>query len=92
MVNRFLATPEAVAQAVREARAERGLSQAEVARAAGVGRRFVVELEAGHPRAELAKVLAVLQAVGVHAMALPAPPAPGPLEEVDLTAAVARFA
>ncbi|BDH57364.1 hypothetical protein MTP03_23030 [Tsukamurella sp. PLM1] len=72
-VERFLNTPDAVAAAVRDGRTAQGLAQAELARRAGVGRRFVVDLEAGHPRAELGKVLAVLSALGIHATALPAP-------------------
>jgi HTH-type transcriptional regulator/antitoxin HipB len=92
VVNRFLTTPDAVAQAVRAARTEAGLSQAALAARAGVGRRFVVDLESGHPRAELAKVLAVLEALDIHAMALPAPSVTRRLEDVDLDAVVARFA
>jgi HTH-type transcriptional regulator/antitoxin HipB len=92
MERRFLTSAQAVAQAVRQARQQAGLSQVDLAAKAGVGRRFVVDLEAGHPRAELAKVLAVLEAVGIHAMALPAPPVTRTLQDVDLDAVVARFA
>ncbi|MDR1265342.1 MAG: helix-turn-helix transcriptional regulator [Propionibacteriaceae bacterium] len=74
MEYRFLDSPEAVAAAVRQGRAARRLSQADLAAEAGVGRRFVSDLENGHPRAELGKVLAVLRALGVHATALPAVP------------------
>lgn len=66
------ATPAAVADAVdriggvvRRARKEQGLTQAEVARRAGVSRVFVIDLEAGHPRAELGKALAVLDVLGL---------------------------
>ncbi|MDR1998601.1 MAG: helix-turn-helix transcriptional regulator [Frankiaceae bacterium] len=92
MRDRFLTTPEAVGQAVREGRKEAGWSQAELAVRAGVGRRFVVDVEAGHPRAELAKVLALLDAVGVHATALPAAPAPMRPQDVNLDEVIARFA
>ncbi|MDR2973195.1 MAG: type II toxin-antitoxin system Y4mF family antitoxin [Propionibacteriaceae bacterium] len=92
MERRFLTSPEAVAATVRAARKRAGLSQAELALKAGVGRRFVVDVEAGHPRAELGKVLAVLDAVGVHALALPPPPVTRTLEDVDLDQVVARFA
>jgi len=88
----FLATPEAVGQAVRQARLGAHLTQAQLARAAGVGRRFIVDVEAGHPRAELAKVLAVLEAVGIHAMALPAAPERKGPDGVNLDEVVARFA
>jgi HTH-type transcriptional regulator/antitoxin HipB len=92
MERRFLTSPQAVAVTVRAARKRAGLSQAELALKAGVGRRFVVDVEAGHPRAELGKVLAVLDAVGVHALALPAPPVTRTLDDVDLDQVVARFA
>ena len=87
----FLTTPERVAQVVRSRREGAGLSQAALAARAGVGRRFVMELEAGHPRAELGKVLAVLSALGVHATALPGPPMRSG-DDVDLHEVVSRFA
>jgi len=92
MVTMFLGTSDAVAAAVREQRNLAGLSQAELAVRAGVGRRFIVDLEAGHPRAELAKVLAVLDALGIHALALPSEPVPHDLDSVDLDAVIERFA
>lgn len=92
MLNKFLATTEAVAETVHTQRLANGWSQAELAAKAGVGRRFVVDLEAGHPRAELAKVLSVLDALGVHALALPSEPVPHDLDAVDLDAVVERFA
>jgi HTH-type transcriptional regulator / antitoxin HipB len=84
MKRRFLTTPEAVAAAVRETRTELGLSQAQLARKARVGRRFIVGIEAGHPRAELGKVLDVLEALDIHATALPAPPVTKTLHDIDL--------
>jgi y4mF family transcriptional regulator len=49
------------------ARARRGLglTQRELALAAGVGERFIVELEAGKATAQLGKALAVAQAAGL---------------------------
>lgn len=73
MKRRSLHTPEAVAEAIREGRASMKLSQAQLARNAGVGRRFIVDVESGHNRAELGKVLDVLKALDIHAMALPGP-------------------
>jgi y4mF family transcriptional regulator len=52
-------------EAVRQARRHKGLSQQEVATAAGVGRRFIVELEGGKATAEIGLVLAVCRAAGV---------------------------
>ncbi len=50
---------------VREARIAQGLRQDQLAAAAGVGIRFLVELEGGKPTVRLAKVLAVLDALGL---------------------------
>jgi HTH-type transcriptional regulator/antitoxin HipB len=49
------------------ARARRalGLTQRELALAIGVGERFIVELEAGKPTAQLGKALAAAKAAGM---------------------------
>lgn len=49
---------------VRQRRKEAGLSQAELAKAAAVGRRFVSELEGGKPTVRLDRVLAILAVFG----------------------------
>jgi len=49
---------------VRTTRKASGLRQDELAGAAGVGVRFIVDLEAGKPTAQLAKALQVLAALG----------------------------
>ena len=89
---RFLSTPEAVAAAVRAARASRGWTQSELAVRAHVGRRFVADLEAGHPRAELAKVLSVLDSLDIHALAVPSVLTSALVDDIDLDAVLARFA
>ncbi len=71
----FIDTPQRLAEVVASRRAELGLTQADLAARAGVGRRFIVDLEHGHPRAELAKVLGVLDALGLHPRAIPVAPA-----------------
>lgn len=76
---KYIHTIERLAEVIQEQRHQLGLTQAEVAQRAGVGRRFVVDLERGHPRAEFAKVLAVLDAVGVEPLAVPVVD-PGPAE------------
>ncbi|WP_370524013.1 type II toxin-antitoxin system Y4mF family antitoxin [Cellulomonas sp. APG4] len=53
------------AAAIRAARRARGLTQAQLAERAGVGRQWLVALEKGHDRAELGKVIAVLSALGL---------------------------
>ena len=57
-------TPSDIAGIVRTARKAQGLRQDELAGAAGVGVRFIVDLEAGKPTAQLGKALQVLQALG----------------------------
>ena len=56
--------PEELGKTIREARRDAGLTQAQVAAAAGVGLRFLIELEAGKPTAQLGKTLAVLTILG----------------------------
>lgn len=53
-----------VAAMIRGLRAERGLSQAELARRAGVSRKWIYEFEAGKPTAELGLVIRVLERLG----------------------------
>lgn len=50
--------------ASREARKRLGLTQPQLALAAGVGVRFIVDLEAGKPTVRLESVLRVLDALG----------------------------
>jgi y4mF family transcriptional regulator len=60
---------------VRQARLAQGLRQDQLAAAAGVGLRFLVELERGKPTVRLDKVLAVLSALGCGLDVMP-PPVP----------------
>lgn len=52
--------------AVANARRELGLTQRELALAINSGERFIVNLEAGKPTAQLGKALAAARAVGIH--------------------------
>lgn len=52
-------------EAVRRVRKAKGLRQAELALAAGTGRRFIVDLEHGKQTAQLGEVLRVLRALGL---------------------------
>jgi len=65
--------PEELGKTIREARRDAGLTQAQVAAAAGVGLRFLIELEAGKPTAQLGKTLAVLSILGCR-LRIDAPP------------------
>ena len=69
-------TPAALGQVVRDTRKASGLRQDQLAGAAGVGLRFVVDLEAGKPTAQLGKTLQVLAALGVALELRPPPPLP----------------
>ena len=71
-------TPAALGQAVHGARKQLGLTQPQLALAAGVGVRFVVELEAGKPTVRLEKVLNVLHALGGQVLLEGLPAAPRP--------------
>lgn len=51
-------------QALRAARKQLGLTQSQLALAAGVGLRFIVDLEAGKPTLRLENVLRVIEALG----------------------------
>ncbi len=58
-------TPAAVGAMIRARRQDRGLSQQSLAEATCVSRKFLIDLEAGHERAELGKTLAILAALGL---------------------------
>jgi HTH-type transcriptional regulator/antitoxin HipB len=51
--------------AVREARAKRHMTQADLARRAGVSREWLVRFEHGHPRLEAQLILDTLDAAGL---------------------------
>ncbi|WP_173514122.1 MULTISPECIES: helix-turn-helix transcriptional regulator [Sinorhizobium] len=57
-------SPADIGALVRSARKEQNLRQDELAGVAGVGLRFIVDLEAGKPTAQIGKVLQVLQTLG----------------------------
>lgn len=57
-------TPKDIGEIVRQTRKAQGLRQDQLAAAAGVGLRFLVELEAGKATAQLGKALGVLAALG----------------------------
>ena len=57
-------TPAALGQAALHARKQLGLTQPQLALAAGVGVRFIVDLEAGKPTLRLETILKVLHALG----------------------------
>ena len=57
-------SPQQLGDAPRAARRQLGLTQPQLALAAGVGVRFIVDLEAGKPTLRLENVLRVIDALG----------------------------
>jgi len=57
-------SPQQLGNALRVARKQLGLTQPRLAMAAGVGVRFIVDLEAGKPTLRLENVLRVIDALG----------------------------
>ncbi len=57
-------SPQQLGDVLRVARKQLGLTQPQLALAAGVGVRFIVDLEAGKPTVQLENVLRVIDALG----------------------------
>lgn len=57
-------TPQQLGNAIRAARKNLGMTQPELALTAGVGVRFIVDLEAGKPTLRLGHILRVVDALG----------------------------
>ena len=83
----MLRTTQDVAIAVRTARIQQGLTQAQLAQRAGVGRDWLIRLEKGNPRLELSKVLDTLAALN---LSLSVDEMPSPAPESDPFASVFR--
>jgi HTH-type transcriptional regulator/antitoxin HipB len=82
---RPLATTRELGAAIRRARQDRGLSQAELAARAGVGRPWLSDMESGKRTAEIGRVLLVVSALDLTVALLPAPE-PGADRRVDIDA------
>ncbi len=65
-----IVNPSDLGALLKTVRKSKGLTQQEFADLSGVGRRFVVECEAGKPRLEFAKVLQVAAAAGIDIFAI----------------------
>jgi y4mF family transcriptional regulator len=81
---RSIRTTAQLGDALRAARKQLGLTQPQLALAAGVGVRFIVDLEAGKPTLRLENVLRVIDSLGgrLQVIGLPAP-APENHPELD---------
>jgi y4mF family transcriptional regulator len=69
-------TPADLGTAIRRTRKALGLTQPQLALAAGVGVRFIVELEAGKPTVRLENLLRVVRALGGRLAVEGMPPKP----------------
>jgi HTH-type transcriptional regulator / antitoxin HipB len=85
-------SPADLGAVIRDRRKQLKLDQLSFAKRIGVSRQWVVEIERGHPRAELALVLRAIDALDVRLDArvddTPHRPSPGPA--VDINAIVAE--
>jgi y4mF family transcriptional regulator len=72
MANRTV-TPTDIGVIVRTTRKAQKLRQDQLAGAAGVGVRFVVDLEGGKPTAQIGKALLILEALGCKVTIVPPP-------------------
>jgi HTH-type transcriptional regulator / antitoxin HipB len=69
-------TPADLGAIIRDTRKQLKLDQATLAKRIGVSRQWVIEVEHGHPRAELALVLRALDALNVRLDAATEQPTP----------------
>ncbi|MDC7787543.1 helix-turn-helix domain-containing protein [Rhodoplanes tepidamans] len=84
-------TPADLGAVLRDRRKHLDLDQATVAKRIGVSRQWVIEIERGHPRAELALVLRAIDVLGLRLDAAVGPAADHPPSDgVDIDAIVAR--
>lgn len=63
----------ALGRIVKQARIGLGMTQPDLAMTAGVGVRFIVDLEKGKPTAQVGKILRVLQTLGIAVQLTPPP-------------------
>jgi HTH-type transcriptional regulator / antitoxin HipB len=61
----LIRTPTELGAIIRDKRKRLGLDQSTLANRIGVSRQWVIEIEHGHPRAELGLVLRALDALGI---------------------------
>ena len=66
-------SPQELGDALRSSRKQLGLTQPQLALVAGVGVRFIVDLEAGKPTVRLDSVMRVIEALGglIHLEGMP---------------------
>ncbi len=62
----MIQTPQDIGTAIRKTRKAMGITQKDLALTSGTGLRFIIDLEKGKPTCQLAKVLTVLQTLGIN--------------------------
>jgi y4mF family transcriptional regulator len=82
-------TPADLGAVIREHRKRLGLDQAELAKRIGVSRQWIIGIERGRARAELALVLRALDALGLQLHAFLPNPQPKKAKGPDIDAIVA---
>lgn len=60
-----------IAQTIKNTRKALGITQKDLALTSGTGLRFIIELEKGKPTCQFAKVLKVLQTLGIRLTLIP---------------------
>jgi len=61
----MIQTPQDIGATIRKTRKAIGITQKDLALTSGTGLRFIVDLEKGKPTCQIAKVLTVLQTLGI---------------------------
>ena len=61
----MIQTTQDIGEYLRKTRKALGLTQKDLALTSGTGLRFIIDLEKGKPTCQLAKVLTVLQTLGI---------------------------
>jgi HTH-type transcriptional regulator / antitoxin HipB len=83
-------TPADLGAVIRDRRKQLKRNQASLANEIGVSRQWLIELEHGHPRAELGLVLRVIDALGINLDADIAPAKVPRPSTVDINAILAK--
>jgi HTH-type transcriptional regulator / antitoxin HipB len=83
-------TPGDLGAVIRDRRKQLKLDQAAFAKQIGVSRQWVIQIERGHPRAELGLVLRAIDALNIHIDASPDRGNRRPSSTVDIDAIVAK--
>ena len=86
----LIRTPTDLGAVIRDRRKRLKLDQSTLAKRIGVSRQWVIDIEHGHPRAELALVLRALDALGIPLHASCEPSTSSAQSGVDINAIVAK--